>query len=36
VIDSFGLDLADPPSAILAKVKPYIVTAIDPSGLPRS
>ncbi len=36
VIDSFGLDLADPPSAVLKKVKPYIVTAIDPSGLPHS
>ncbi len=36
VIDSFGLDLAERPSAVMAKVKPYIVTAIDPSGLPHS
>ncbi len=36
VIDSFGLDLAERPSAVMAKVKPYIVTGIDPSGLPHS
>ena len=36
VIDSFGLDLADPPSQIMSRVKPYIVTQLDVSGLPRS
>lgn len=36
VIDDFGLDLADPPSAVLKKVAPYIVTQIDPAGLPKS
>lgn len=35
VIDSFGLDLADPPSQILRKVKPFIVTPIDASGLAK-
>lgn len=35
VIDSFGLDLADPPKAVLRKVAPYIVTPIDSSGLPK-
>lgn len=35
VIDSFGLDLADPPKAVLAKVKPFIVTPIDATGLAK-
>lgn len=35
VIDSFGLDLADPPKAVLRKVAPFIVTQIDSSGLPK-
>ncbi len=35
VIDSFGLDLADPPKAILRKVAPFIVTPINSSGLAK-
>ncbi len=35
VIDSFGLDLADPPKAVLRKVAPFIVTRINSSGLPK-
>lgn len=35
VIDSFGLDLADPPSAVLRKVAPFIVTPINSSGLAK-
>lgn len=35
VVDSFGLDLADPPKAVLAKVAPFIVTPINSSGLAK-
>ena len=35
VIDSFGLDLADPPKDVLRKVAPFIVTQINSSGLAK-
>lgn len=36
VIDGFGLDVVARPSEVMKKVAPYIVTPIDPSGLPKA